>query len=94
MLHLLCREIVRLAGSIISVRQAVGHIAMLFTFKCVMLYLTEKVGQYFCHVVCCTGGNKVMANNRRGSEKLEVSVLFCNFVHATIEALCLTLYQH
>ena len=44
MLHVLCREIVRLAGSIISVRQAVGHIAMLFTFKRVMLYLTEKSG--------------------------------------------------
>ena len=36
----------------------------------------------------------MMANNRRGSEKLEVSVIFCNFVHATIQALCITLYQH
>ena len=43
-LHVLCREIVRLAGSIISVRQAVGHIAMLFTVKRIMLYLTEKSG--------------------------------------------------
>ena len=30
-LHITCRETVRLAGSIISVRQAVDHIAMLFT---------------------------------------------------------------
>ena len=36
----------------------------------------------------------MMANNRRGSEKLEASVLFCNFVHAAIQASCLTLYQH